>query len=55
MAKVKLSNGNQYCGVMYGVKFIDGVAEINDAHLIERLLNRGYELVEEPKETKKGK
>lgn len=53
MAKVKISNSEKYSGVIYGIKFTDGVsADIKDAHLVERLLNRGYEIVEEKKANK---
>lgn len=56
MAKLKLSNGKKFSGVIYGVKFVDGVStDIQDQHLVERLLNRGYELVKETKKAEEKK
>ena len=46
MAKVKVPKEKKFSGVLYGVKFIDGVSEeIKNKHLVERLVHRGYEVV----------
>ena len=53
MAKITVKTNPDYNGADFGVAFVNGVAETEDAWLITMFKEKGYEIHEEPEPKKK--